>query len=44
VNPHNNRRKKLHEHKPCEAWFLSYGLLMIKVCSVPTSDFHGGTE
>lgn len=29
VNPHNNTRKNLHEHKPCEAWFPSYNLLMI---------------
>jgi hypothetical protein len=44
VKPHNNTRKKLHEHKHCEAWFPSYSLLMIKEYSVPTSSFHVDTE
>lgn len=36
--------KKLHEHKPCEGWFWSYSLLLIKECSVPTSSFQIDTE
>jgi len=37
-------KKNLHGHKHCEAWFPSYGLLMIKEYSVPTSSFHVDTE
>jgi hypothetical protein len=35
-----DKKKMFHEHRPAEAWFLSYGLLTIKeILEVATLNF-----